>query len=132
VDADIGHGTVTASPFGMALVAAAIADGSLPVPAVVAGRPASADRQPDPLPAAVAEQLRTMMRETVTGGTATALADIPGVLGKTGTAEYIDDTHAHGWFVGIADDLAFAVFASDAGSSAPAVQAAGRMLRAPR
>ena len=32
-----------------------------------------------------------MMRETVTGGTATALQDIPGLLGKTGTAEYIDD-----------------------------------------
>ncbi|WP_040795617.1 penicillin-binding transpeptidase domain-containing protein [Nocardia higoensis] len=132
VEAAIGQGAVTASPFGMALVAASIADGSLPVPAVVAGRPGTADRQPEPLPATVAEQLRTMMRETVTGGTATALADIPGVLGKTGTAEYIDDTHAHGWFVGIADDLAFAVFAADAGSSAPAVAAAGRMLRAPR
>uniref|UniRef100_UPI000ABDF3EE penicillin-binding transpeptidase domain-containing protein n=1 Tax=Nocardia shimofusensis TaxID=228596 RepID=UPI000ABDF3EE len=128
----IGQGTVTASPFGMALVAASIARGSLPAPAVVAGRPGEADRQPEPLPAAVAGQLRAMMRETVTAGTATALADLPDVLGKTGTAEYIDDTHAHGWFVGIAGDLAFAVFAADAGSSAPAVEAAGRMLRAQR
>ncbi|MGV9585831.1 penicillin-binding transpeptidase domain-containing protein [Nocardia farcinica] len=129
VESSIGQGQVTASPFGMALVAASIARGSVPAPAIVAGRPGTPDRQPDPLPAGVAEQLRTMMRETVTGGTATELADIPGLVGKTGTAEYIDDTHAHGWFVGIAGDLAFAVFAEDAGSSAPAVAAAGRMLR---
>lgn len=132
VEAAIGQGTVTASPFGMALVAASLADGSLPTPSVVAGRPGTADQQPPPLPAEVAAQLRTMMRETVTAGTATALAELPDVLGKTGTAEYIDDTHAHGWFVGIAGDLAFAVFAADADSSAPAVAAAGRMLRAPR
>jgi len=132
VEAAIGQGTVTASPFGMALVAASLADGSLPTPAVIAGRPGIADQQPEPLPAEVAAQLRTMMRETVTAGTATALADLTDVLGKTGTAEYIDDTHAHGWFVGVAGDLAFAVFAADAGSSAPAVDAAGRMLRAAR
>ena len=51
------------------------------------------------------------------------------MLGKTGTAEYIDDKHAHGWFVGINGDLALAVFAADAGSSTPAVDAAGRFLR---
>ncbi|MBF6213180.1 penicillin-binding protein [Nocardia puris] len=132
VESSIGQGQVTASPFGMALVAASIAHGSAPVPTLVQGKPGVADRQPEPVPAEVDQQLRTMMRETVTGGTATQLADIPGLLGKTGTAEYIDDTHAHGWFVGIDGDLAFAVFVSDAGSSAPAVDAAGRMLRAAR
>jgi len=101
---------------------------------LVAGQPGVADRTPRPLPPATAEQIETMMRETVTGGTATQLGDIPGLLGKTGTAEYGDNTHAHGWFVGIdaSADLAFAVFVADAGSSAPAVEAAGRMLRAPR
>ena len=54
------------------------------------------------------------------------------MLGKTGTAEYIDNTHAHGWFVGIDGDLALAAFVSDAGSSGPAVEAAGRFLRAQR
>ncbi len=75
-----------------------------------------------------------MMRETITGGTATQLQDIPGLLGKTGTAEYMnvqtDDQRAHGWFVGIDGDLALAVFVSDAGSSVPAVDAAGGFLRA--
>lgn len=130
VEAGIGQGKVTASPFGMALVAATLARGSVPAPTIVAGAPGVADRTPEPLPGGVDEQVRAMMRETVTGGTATALQDIPDLLGKTGTAEYIDDTHAHGWFVGIRGDLALAVFVSDAGSSAPAVDAAGGFLRA--
>lgn len=132
VESSIGQGQVTASPFGMALVAAALAHGSPPAPVLVAGEPGVPDRTPQPLPAQITDQVRTMMRETVTAGTATQLADIPGLLGKTGTAEYGDNTEAHGWFIGIHGDLAFAVFVTDAGSSAPAVEAAGRMLRAPR
>ncbi|QLY34642.1 penicillin-binding protein [Nocardia huaxiensis] len=130
VEEAIGQGKVTASPFGMALVAATLAHGSVPAPAIVSGRPGKPDRTPPALPAGIADQVKTMMRETITDGTATALRDIPGLLGKTGTAEFIDDTHAHGWFVGIDGDLAFAVFVYDANSSGPAVEAAGRMLRA--
>jgi hypothetical protein len=129
VEEGIGQGQVTASPFGMALVAAALAHGSVPAPTIVTGQPGKPDRTPDPLPASVADQVKSMMRETITDGTATQLQDIPGMLGKTGTAEYIDNTHAHGWFVGIDGDLALAVFISDAGSSSPAVDAAGRFLR---
>ena len=130
VEEGIGQGKVTASPFGMALVAAALARGSAPAPAIVTGQPGTPDRTPDPLPLPIADQVKSMMRETVTSGTATQLQDIPDMLGKTGTAEYIDDQHAHGWFVGIDGDLALAVFVSDAGSSGPAVDAAGRFLRA--
>lgn len=130
VEEGIGQGKVTASPFGMALVAATLAQGSVPAPSIVLGEPGVPDRVPEPLPSGVDEQVRAMMRETITGGTATALQDIPDLLGKTGTAEYIDDTHAHGWFVGIRGDLALAVFVSDAGSSTPAVDAAGSLLRA--
>jgi hypothetical protein len=132
VEEGIGQGQVTASPFGMALVAAALARGSVPTPTIIAGQPGKPDRTPDPLPAGIADQVKSMMRETITDGTATALQDIPGLLGKTGTAEYIDNTHAHGWFVGIDGDLALAVFVSDAGSSGPALEAAGRFLRAQR
>ncbi|XJF14030.1 penicillin-binding transpeptidase domain-containing protein [Mycobacterium sp. AMU20-3851] len=130
VEAGIGQGKVTASPFGMALVAATLAHGSVPAPTIVQGAPGVADRSPEPLPGGVDEQVRTMMRETITDGTARQLQDIDGVLGKTGTAEYINDTHAHGWFVGIRGDLAVAVFVSDAGTSGPAVDAAGGFLRA--
>jgi cell division protein FtsI/penicillin-binding protein 2 len=130
VEEGIGQGRVTASPFGMALVAAALAHGSVPLPAIVAGQPGKPDHAPDPLPAGVDDQVKSMMRETITSGTATQLQDIPDMLGKTGTAEYVDNTHAHGWFVGIDGDLAVSVFISDAGSSGPAVDAAGRFLRA--
>ena len=129
VEEGIGQGQVTASPFGMALVAATLAHGSVPAPAIVERQPGVADRTPEPLPAQIDDQVQAMMRETITDGTASQLQDIPGLLGKTGTAEYIDDQHAHGWFVGIAGDLALAVFVSDAGSSTPAVDAAGRFLR---
>ncbi|BBX53670.1 penicillin-binding transpeptidase domain-containing protein [Mycolicibacterium poriferae] len=133
VEEGIGQGQVTASPFGMALVAATLAHGSVPAPAIVERQPGVADRTPEPLPAQIDDQVQAMMRETITDGTASQLQDIPGLLGKTGTAEYInvqnDDQRAHGWFVGIAGDLALAVFVSDAGSSTPAVDAAGRFLR---
>ncbi|MFE3293670.1 penicillin-binding transpeptidase domain-containing protein [Rhodococcus sp. NPDC059234] len=129
VESAIGQGQVTASPFGMAMVAASIARGVAPVPELVAGKPGVANTTPAPAPAAVTEQLRTMMRETVTAGTATQLADIPDLRGKTGTAEFGDNTSAHGWFVGIDGDVAFAVFVAGANSSAPAVDAAGRFLR---
>ena len=39
VEEGIGQGKVTATPFGMALVAAALARGSVPAPAIVAGQP---------------------------------------------------------------------------------------------
>ena len=132
VEEGIGQGKVTASPFGMALVAATLAHGSVPMPAIVAGQPATVDRTPAPLPAGVDGQIKAMMAETVSGGTATQLQDIAGMLGKTGTAEYVGPDgvqRAHGWFVGIHDDLALAVFVSDADSSTPAVDAAGRFLR---
>lgn len=127
VEAAIGQGTVTASPFGMAVVAAAIAHGAAPMPTIVRGARTTAEPQPGPVPQEVTEALRAMMREVVTDGTASALSAVPGLLGKTGTAE-TGSGSAHGWFVGIRGDLAFAVFVADAGSSAPAVQVAGRFL----
>lgn len=129
VEAAIGQGRVTASPFGMALVAASAANGRTPVPTIVEGQPATADREAEPMPENVLTALREMMRETVIEGTAGALRDIPDLTGKTGTAEYGDNVGAHGWFIGSQDNLAFAVFVSGADGSAPAVEAAGRWLR---
>lgn len=128
VESAIGQGQVTASPFGMALVAASIAHGSTPAPMLVTGQPGIGDSTPTPAPGTVTDDLKTMMRETVTSGTATQLADIADLRGKTGTAE-VAGQPAHGWFVGVEGDLAFAVFVAGADSSAPAVDAAGRFLR---
>ncbi|EOM76318.1 penicillin-binding protein [Rhodococcus rhodnii] len=127
VETAIGQGAVTASPFGMALVAAAIANGTPPAPSILAGEQGTADQTPAPLDPAVLADVREMMRETVANGTASSLARYPDLLGKTGTAE--DGTgSAHGWFVGIRGDLAFAVFVADGDSSAPALQIAGSFL----
>jgi hypothetical protein len=128
VEWSIGQGEVLASPFGMALVAAAVVRGHAVTPVLLPGRSTTSDRTPPALEPGVVENLRAMMRETVTAGSATALADLPDVAGKTGTAQFGDGTHAHGWFVATAGDLAVAVLVVDGGSSAPAVHAAGRFL----
>ncbi|MCE0765715.1 penicillin-binding protein [Pseudonocardia kujensis] len=125
-----GQGLVVATPFGMALVAATVAHGAPVVPQLIRDRPTAtvtAATQPD---AAALAQLRPMMRQVVTDGTATGLRSSGEVYGKTGTAEYSQDgtNRAHGWFVGYRGDLAFAVLVVDGSSSGPAVGVAQRFL----
>lgn len=127
VENSFGQGNVVASPFGMALVAATVASGRTPTPTLLRGRVATPSDVVAPPPASVG-QLRTMMREVVTSGTAKQLAGIPGLAGKTGTAEAGGGT-AHGWFVGYQGNIAFAVFVENAGSSASALNAAGAFLK---
>ena len=129
VESGIGQGAVTASPFGMAMVEASLAAGRTVTPTLVQGLGTGEDSAPQDLPAGVDGALRTMMRETVTAGTATALRDISGLGGKTGTAEVGDDEQAHGWFTGIIGDVAFATLVVGGDSSAPAVQVSGDFLR---
>ncbi len=126
--AAFGQGTTLVSPLAMAAATAAVAGGRwLPPWLVVDGREAAT---PVPLDGAVVADLHTALREVVTNGTATALADVPGepVHGKTGSAEAGDQTH--GWFVGWQGDIAFAVFVEDGQSGAgSAVPLAERFLR---
>jgi cell division protein FtsI/penicillin-binding protein 2 len=125
-----GQGQVLASPFGVALAAAAVARGGPVVPQLIQGRPTEVlvpATAPDP---AALEQLRSMMRAVVTEGTASVLAGLGDVHGKTGTAEFTADGRAHGWFMGYRGDVAFAVLVVDGASSAPAVQVAQRFLSA--
>ncbi len=125
-----GQGNVLASPLGMALVAATVARGGPVVPSLIEGSATEelvAPAAPDP---AVLEALRPMMRAVVTEGTATALAGLGEVYGKTGTAEFTNDGRAHGWFVGYRGDVALAVLVVDGGSSTPAVDVAARFLAA--
>ncbi|TWS24085.1 penicillin-binding protein [Tsukamurella sputi] len=129
VEESIGQGRVTASPFGLAVVEASLAARTMVRPSLFDGEPAPANAQSRPIDAVVADALRTAMRETVTSGTATALRDIEGLGGKTGTAEFGDNTHAHGWFAGIVGDLAFATLVVSGESSGPAVAVSGAFLR---
>lgn len=129
VEASIGQGKVTASPFGMALVAATVAAGATPLPTLLTGRSTTADQTPAAPSPEVLGSLRAMMSEVVESGTATAISDISGVAGKTGTAQYGDGSSSHGWFVGYYKDMAFAVLLVGAGSSGPAVETAGSFIR---
>lgn len=129
VENGIGQGTVTTSPFGLALAEASLARGATVTPTLVAGEKTEADTPSATLPRDVVDALRTMMRATVTEGTASALADIGDLGGKTGTAEFGDNTHSHGWFAGIAGDLAFATLVVGGDSSAPAISITGDFLR---
>lgn len=125
-----GQGKVLASPFGMALAAATVQAGKTPVPTLVDGEETKSKDLGEQPPADQLKALRTMMRKVVTEGTATRLAGLPAVYGKTGTAQFGDGTNSHGWFVGYQGDRAFAVLVVGGGSSKPAVEAAHRFLTA--
>jgi len=124
-----GQGTDLVSPFGMAVIAATVHNGQVPTPVLIRGQQTTADGKIAPPSASVLAQVRDMMREVCTTGTARGLASLPNTFGKTGTAE-VDTGAAHGWFVGYRDDVAFAVLLPHANSSGPAVDVAGTFLRA--
>jgi cell division protein FtsI/penicillin-binding protein 2 len=106
----IGQGTVTASPLAMSLVAATVDHGTAMKPVLVPGKDA-AGAAASPLPAATVANLRTFMRTTVTGGTASVLAGSGAVAAKTGTAELVSGGKVitNAWMAGYRGDVAFAV-----------------------
>ena len=127
-----GQGRILVSPLAMAAAAAAVARGRSLAPEVIGGRSASG---PAPLPAGPVTTLRTLMREVVTGGTATVLASQPGlpVYGKTGTAEIGAGTSpkTDAWFVGYQGDVAFAALVANTANGfggAVAAPIVGRFL----
>jgi Penicillin binding protein transpeptidase domain/NTF2-like N-terminal transpeptidase domain len=129
VENGIGQGTVTVSPFGLAVAEASLGHGSTIAPTLVVDEKTTTDTPSEQIPPAIADSLRAMMRLTVTEGTATELRDIDGLGGKTGTAEFGDNTHSHGWFAGIVGDIAFATLVVGGDTSEPAVKVSGEFLR---
>jgi cell division protein FtsI/penicillin-binding protein 2 len=124
----IGQGKVVASPFGMALVVSTVATGKMPLPSLLRGSTTTQDSSVSTVSPQVLDGVRAMMLEMAK--TKPELAPFPELRGKTGTAQFGDGTHSHGWFVGYQGDLAFAVLLTDAGSSSKAVTAAARFLSA--
>ncbi|MEV6554830.1 penicillin-binding transpeptidase domain-containing protein [Nocardia sp. NPDC051756] len=124
----IGQGKVVVSPLGMALMAATVAHGSVPVPYLIAGRATTVDGAEPALSPQVITGLRAMMRRVVTGGTAERIADQGEVYGKTGEAEV--DGGSHSWFVGYRGDIAFATLLVKGGSSDNAVAVSRDMIAA--
>ncbi|GIF36352.1 penicillin-binding transpeptidase domain-containing protein [Actinoplanes xinjiangensis] len=130
-----GQGSTVVSPLAMAAATAAIAKGQFQQPKLVLDpAPAAAAAAGPQLDQDALTALRTMMREVVTAGTATALRNVPGgaVHGKTGTAEFktgSEDTHS--WFIGYQGDVAFAVMIQKGGAgSEAAVPVVQRFLTA--
>jgi hypothetical protein len=103
---------VLVSPFGMALAAATIAHGAMPMPMIDFWQPASLATPVGPLSAAVLARLRQLMTEH----------PAPGVTGHTANAG--DDQ----WFIGYRGDLAFAVHVSNAPGDDTAAAVAGRLF----
>jgi cell division protein FtsI/penicillin-binding protein 2 len=141
--ASFGQGDTLVSPLAMAGVAAAVAKGTWQAPKLFAAAPAGGPAAPasgsaapsappaGPLNTASVAALRTMMREVVTDGTGTALANAQGapVYAKTGTAEYDDNpAHTHRWIIGYQGDLAFAVLVEAGGDGGPAIPLAEAFL----
>jgi cell division protein FtsI/penicillin-binding protein 2 len=129
VENGLGQGTVTVSPFGLAVAEASLGHGSTITPTLVIGETTTANTPSAPIPPKISDDLRAMMLQTVSDGTATALRDVPGLGGKTGTAEFGDNTYSHGWFAGITGDIAFATLVVGGDTSAPAVTVSGNFLR---
>ncbi|MGW4946276.1 penicillin-binding transpeptidase domain-containing protein [Actinoplanes sp. NPDC004185] len=133
--ATFGQGATAVSPLAMAGATAAVARGQFIQPKLVTEPAPAAPVADGPKLAETSIQpLHTMMREVVTKGTATDLADVPGkpVLGKTGTAEFKDgEEETHAWFVGWQGDIAIAVMVEKGGAGAEAaVPIAARFLTA--
>ena len=131
----LGQGTIAASPFAMARVAASVAAGHRVDPVLVYRPEPRADDDaaaalPDPntMTAAEAEFLQGLMAAVVAEGSGEILADIPGIQGaKTGTAQFGDGSQSHTWMAATIDtrvrddagqaysgiDLAVAVFVAE-------------------
>lgn len=116
--AAIGQARVTASPVVMAEVAGTVAAGQWHAPTLVLDPAPPSATAPAALEPAVVAALRDAMRQVVLDGTGTA-AGVAGqtIAGKTGTAEFGNDTppKTHAWFIGFRDDLAFAVIVEGGG-----------------
>jgi cell division protein FtsI/penicillin-binding protein 2 len=112
-----GEGAITATPLAMASVAATVESGAFRQPIVVAG---ARQITATPLPAAVHSQLREMMRDVVTEGTAAGLGFGPDVYAKTGTADIDGQGQPNSWFVAFdpSQDVAVACLVVDAGYGA--------------
>ncbi|MCH8569858.1 penicillin-binding protein [Nesterenkonia sp. AY15] len=107
-----GQGVVESSTLGMATVTASIATGRTVHPHLVV--PEESETPESGITEAEAEDLRTLMTDTVNFGSLESLVDVPGerIYAKTGTAEAGDgdDSYSHTWVIAMQGDLAVAIF----------------------
>jgi cell division protein FtsI/penicillin-binding protein 2 len=112
-----GEGMLTASPLAMASVAATVDSGQFMQPVLLPGlKTVSAQ----PLPPGTDAQLKDMMRDVVTEGTAANLGFGPGIYAKTGTADIQGQGMPNSWMVAFDpdEDIAIAALVVNAGYGA--------------
>lgn len=128
-EAGYGQGYDLASPFGMAMVSASVAAGKTPTPTLIEGRETKASDKSAPIPDHVLNNVRGMMRQVVTSGTARGMQAGGTIYGKTGEAEINEGSHA--WFTGYReeDDIAFATLIVLGGGSESSVAITDNFLR---
>jgi hypothetical protein len=137
-----GQGEVRVTPFKMARVAAAIANGGqMPFGRWVNEEGDRRDREATTvMQPQIAAQISSYMRGVVLRGTARPLAGVtPAIAGKTGTAE-VDGAPSHAWFTGFAPygttdgrRIAFAVIVEHGGyGGRAATPLAAEIVRAAR
>lgn len=121
-----GEGQLTSSPLAMASVAATVDSGQFQQPVLVSGTPTVSA---SPLPTSTDEQLKDMMRDVVTEGTAAGIGLGPDVYAKTGTADVQGQDEPNSWMVAFApdQDIAVAALVVNAGYGA---QVAGPEVKA--
>jgi cell division protein FtsI/penicillin-binding protein 2 len=114
---DFGEGQLTASPIAMASVAATVDAGVFKQPILV---PGVKQVTASPLPANTDAQLKQMMRDVVTEGTAAAIGFGPDVYAKTGTADIQGQEQPNSWLVAFdpAQDIAVGTLVVNAGYGA--------------
>jgi transpeptidase family protein/MecA-like transpeptidase family protein len=101
-----GEGQLTASPIAMASVAATVDAGVFRQPILVSGTKQVTAK---PLPSGTDSQLKEMMRDVVTEGTADGIGFGPDVYAKTGTADIQGQDQPNSWLVAFDPDKDVAV-----------------------
>ncbi len=112
-----GEGQLIASPIAMASVAATVDNGTFKQPILVDG---IKQLTATPLPASTDSQLKEMMRDVVTSGTAAGLGFGPDVYAKTGTADIQGQDQPNSWLVAFdpSKDVAVGTLVVNAGYGA--------------
>lgn len=118
-----GTDAVLASPFGMAIAAAAIARGQVPPPMIEAGRPSATDAQVPEMSPQLTDRLRAMLRDGAGRPEFAPLRPYRDVIGFMATAGN------DGWLIANAGDLALAIHINDADSGDATARMAARLFQ---
>ncbi len=122
---ELGADTVKASPFGMAVFAAAIAKGKTTAPYVVQGQTAKPSAPLGDVDEKILRAVRAKMDATVSpsgDGSDLVASKAKGLVGTNGP-------EGPGWFIGYRGDQAFAIMVSGERSGSGSLQVAGAYLK---